>query len=166
MYPLVESVDLFIFHPVHAVTAHDKLGFTKRKSVIQLGDVLFCKPQPHGLYYAHLVLEIEALTHGPVKFTIGDIKGHKNGQCFEDHIFGIAVAILMNHEAHQFERPLPQQVLPAVQQLVVQGTTLCLQEAESLCRPRSVQESRPSDTGSAGRRKSSRSTRAGSCNSP
>ena len=90
MYPLVESVDLCIFHPVHAVTAHDKSGLTKRKSVIQLGDMVFCKPQPHGLYYAHLVLEIDALTHAPVKFTIGDIKGHKNGQCFEDHIFGIA----------------------------------------------------------------------------
>ena len=71
MYPLVESVDLCIFHPVHAVTAHDKSGLTKRKSVIQLGDMVFCKPQPHGLYYAHLVLEIDALTQFLQSLKIG-----------------------------------------------------------------------------------------------
>ena len=108
MYPLVESVDLCIFHPVHAVTAHDKSWFTKRKSVIQLGDVVFCKPQPHGLYYAHLVVSIAYKTDNPVTYTVGDIKGHVNGWCHKKHIFGILVAVQVFRDDNYISRPCPQ----------------------------------------------------------
>ncbi len=57
MWPLVQSNDACLFHPIQAVTG---AGFIqKAESDIDVGDIVFCQVQPSNQYYAHLVLEIE-----------------------------------------------------------------------------------------------------------
>ena len=91
--------------PIWAVTAEDRSTFVKRKFVIELGDVVFCKPQAAGQDYADLVVEIEYQLQQPVKYIIGNIKGHVNGYCYEKHIFGIRVDVQMWHEDGYISRP-------------------------------------------------------------
>ena len=142
MWPLVQSGDLCIFHPVRAVTVDERSGFTKPKSVIQVGDVVFCKVQPLNLFYAHLVVSIEYKTAEPVHYWIGDIKGHVNGWCHEKHIFGILVAVQAFHDDNYISRPCPQEMYHEVRSLLAQGTDSAEREAERRCFPRSVHDAR------------------------
>ena len=142
MCPFVQSVDLCTLHPVRAVTAHDKSGFTKLKSVIQVGDVVFCKPQPLNLDYAHLVVSIDYKTDKPVTYRLWNIKGHVNERCHKKHIFGILVAVQVFHDDNYISRPCPQEMYHEVRSLLAQGTDSAEREAERLCLPRSVHDAR------------------------
>ena len=56
MEPLVQSGDACTCFPIDAVTATEWSTFVKEKSEIGIGDVVFCKVQSSGQYYAHLVV--------------------------------------------------------------------------------------------------------------
>ena len=78
MWPLVQSGDACTFHPIQAVTADGSLQ--KDASVIEVGDIVFCSVQPHGSYYAHIVIEIQHDRLEPEpKYWIGNIQQRYNG---------------------------------------------------------------------------------------
>ena len=54
MWPLVQSNDACLFHPIQAVTAEDGVhAIQKKASEIGVGDIVFCQVQPSQQYYAH-----------------------------------------------------------------------------------------------------------------
>ena len=138
MWPLVQSGDFCIFHPVRAVTADEHSGITKQQSVIHVGDVVLCETQPHGRFFSHLVVNIEYKKDQPVTYTIGNITGNVNVWCHEKHIFGILVGVQVFHDDNYISRPLPKDMYHEVRSLLVQGTDEAESEAERRCFPRSV----------------------------
>ena len=76
MWPLVQSNDACLFHPIQAVTAEDGVhAIQKEASEICVGDIVFCKVQPSQQYYAHIVLYVEqSYHHQEPKYWIGNIE--------------------------------------------------------------------------------------------
>ena len=57
LWPLVQSGDGCVFHPIQAVPAEMGVhGFQKEESPLGVGDIVFCQVQPSCCYYAHIVL--------------------------------------------------------------------------------------------------------------
>ena len=56
---------------------------------------MFCRVQPKGYYYAHLVhtKKWDAQTASG-KFWISNLKRHINGYCYMEHIFGKLIQAL------------------------------------------------------------------------
>ena len=94
MWPWVYSGGCCVFEPVQD---RDKL---------QLHDVVFCQAWPSGGFDAHLILDIrdegaarpymhgkQAIATQPV-FIIGNMKGHENGSCYGDDIYGKLVEVI------------------------------------------------------------------------
>ena len=63
---------------------------------VEVGDIVFCQVQPSDRFYAHVVakkalipvwcpVDIRTQQH---YFTITNIKGHVNGWCYAEHIYG------------------------------------------------------------------------------
>ena len=83
MYPKVHSNDLCCYIPVRF-----------EEQILQR-DVVFCLVQPTGLYYAHLVKEKEwHRREQHYRFWISNLKGHVNGWCWIEHMFGKLVQVL------------------------------------------------------------------------
>ena len=83
LYPRVHSNDLCIYIPVSV------------PDQVSEGDVVFCRVQPKGYYYAHLVKEKEYdRSRREYKFWISNLKGRVNGFCYIEHIFGKLVQVL------------------------------------------------------------------------
>ena len=76
MWPLVQSDDGCLFHPIQAVTAEDGVhAIQKKASEIGVGDIVFCQVQPSQQYYAHIVLYVEqSYHHQEPKYWIGNIE--------------------------------------------------------------------------------------------
>ena len=63
---------------------------------------MFCRVQPYERYFAHKIIEIQSVpdnTAGSaprtrLKFWIGIMKGHTNGYCHEEHLYGKLVEVL------------------------------------------------------------------------
>ena len=73
-----------------------------------LGDIVFCQVQPSQLFYAHIVHNVErSYVHRP-KYSIGNIRGHINGWCYREHIFGILVAVQVFSNGQYYLRPHPK----------------------------------------------------------
>ena len=111
MWPLVQSGDACTFYPIQAVTAKKGRCVTinKEESEIEVGDIVFCRVNPRWLFYAHIVLEKkpEALAE-KTQYVIGNIKNHKNGWCWREHIFGILVDVQVWRDGQYCSRPLPR----------------------------------------------------------
>ena len=135
MWPLVQSNDGCIFHPIQAV--RDMVGehaVHKEASEIGVGDIVFCQVQRSQQYYGHIVLSIEQDYHAnEEKYWIGNIEGKSNGWCFREHIYGILVQVQVDWEDLLYTRPFPKRVYEEVSKLV-QGCRWNPQ-AQSLCEP-------------------------------
>ena len=60
MWPLCQSGDAVLMHPIRAVTARDGPDAKiKPESTVQIGDIVFCSVQRMNCYYTHLVLDIQ-----------------------------------------------------------------------------------------------------------
>ena len=131
MWPMVQSCDACLFHPIQAVTAsRGKHGIVKKRSEIGVGDVVFCQVQRCQQFYAHLVLLIEHDYHAQEpRYWIGNIEQRVNGWCFREHIYGILVQVQVG--AHL--RPLPKRVYEEVRKLVADHRWS--QSARRLCEP-------------------------------
>ena len=103
MWPLVQSNDFCSFYPIQAVTEKQGTGIlTKDASTIEVGDVVFCAPQPNYCFYAHLVLKKEwRRESGQYCYEIGNISGHVNGWCHREHD-------IKNEKAGPPQRPAKQ----------------------------------------------------------
>ena len=120
MWPMVQSGDGCLFHPIQAVTAADGVHTVlKEESEIGKGDIVFCIVQPTQQYYAHIVLDKEwAWYDKEYKYWLGNIQGHFNGWCLRQHIFGILVDVEVWWDGDYHSRPLPKTVFAEVQPLV------------------------------------------------
>ena len=92
LYPIVWSGDTCIFEPMRDGMCEDlKMDW----------DIVFCQVQPSNRFFAHKVIyfELESVelpassapkrcTMYIKKFWIGNNKGHINGWCYEEHIYG------------------------------------------------------------------------------
>ena len=136
MWPLVQSDDGCLMHPIRAVTAADGLhALRKEVSEIEKGDVVFCLPQPNNNYYAHLVLDITPdFGNGRRKFWIGNIMGRRNGWCYREYIFGILVKVSRWHGTQYHPRPHPKLFFEQVRDLVQWDRWS--NQANELCQPR------------------------------
>ena len=77
LWPRVRSNDLCFYAPVIF------------EEQIALDDIIFCKPQPKGYYYAHVVSVKEwDYQNYCWAYWISNLKGHYNGWCHKKHIFG------------------------------------------------------------------------------
>ena len=81
LYPRVHCGDLCIYHPVSS--GRD----------IEPGNIVFCRVQPSGYHYAHLVKRIVE-TGGVETFWISNLAGRENGYCLEEHVFGKLMQVL------------------------------------------------------------------------
>ena len=115
MWPLVQSNDACLFHPIQAVTAEDGVhAIQKDASEIGVGDIVFCKVQPSQQYYAHIVLCIEqGCNESEPRYGIGNIELRHNGWCRRKHIFGILVDVQERGDGQYHSRPLPKTVFGA-----------------------------------------------------
>ena len=120
MWPLVQSDDAITLHPIQAVTARDGIhAIQKEASEIGVGDVVFCIVQHSRQYYAHIVLDVEwSYYHRESKYWIGNIRGHYNGWCLREHIFGILVDVQKWHDGQYYSRPHPKTMFAEVKLLV------------------------------------------------
>ena len=136
MWPLVQSNDFCSFHPIQAVTAKQGTRiFTKEASPIEVGDVVFCTPQPCNVFYAHLVLKKWwCRLSGQYCYDIGNISGHVNGWCHRKHIFGILAHVQKFQGERYWERPLPRTIFAKVLPMI-KRSRWC-QEAAALCEPK------------------------------
>ena len=91
MYPWVHCRDCCVFEPV---LSHDNL---------KQHDVVFCQVQPSGRYIALSILEIRdkgdtrpyMLERATKRcFVIGNMKWHKVGSCYDEHVYGKLVEVL------------------------------------------------------------------------
>ena len=116
MWPLVQSGDACMFHPIQAVTAEGPFPIQKGRSEIGVGDIVFCQVQPSLRYYAHIVRAVK----GAHEYKIGNIKGHINGWCYREHIFGILVdvQVVSDTDGQYYSRPHPKALFEEVSQLV------------------------------------------------
>ena len=135
MWPLVQSEDFCSFHPIQAVTAEQGTGiFTKEASTIDVGDVVFCAPQPSNCFYAHLVLKKEwRRESGQYCYEIGNISGHVNGWCHREHIFGILAHVQKFAYNRYYSRPLPREIFAQVKPRI--DMNRWCKNAEALCEP-------------------------------
>ena len=135
MWPLVQSNDACLFHPIQAVTAEDGVhAIQKKASEIGVGDIVFCKVQPSQQYYAHIVLYVEqSYHHQEPKYWIGNIERHKNGWCLREHIFGILVDVEVEKPGKEgyYQRPFPKKAFEQVNKLV--KADRWSKDAEKLC---------------------------------
>ena len=77
LYPRVHSGDLCCYSPV------------RFEEQIAQGDIVFCKVQPSGYYYAHLIQTTEwDAASGRTQYWISNMAGRFNGHCYLEHIFG------------------------------------------------------------------------------
>jgi hypothetical protein len=121
MWPLVQSDDGILLHPIQAVTAKDGTTIEKEESEISVGDIVFCEVQRSKLYYAHIVLEVyEDLYRKEPQYWIGNIEGRMNGHCYREHIFGILVDVQVWWEetSQYYSRPHPKALYAQVAELV------------------------------------------------
>ena len=133
MWPLVQSNDTCRFLPTQAVTAKGGADeFQKDESELGVGDIVFCKIQETGLFFAHFILEITRDDQGPV-YSIGNIRQHKNGTCRRQHIFGILVSVNVFWRGRYWQRPHPKQNYRQCSELV--RVDQWNPAAEALCRP-------------------------------
>ena len=57
MWPLIQSGDACLFHPIQVVTAEAGVhSIVKEASKIEVGDIVFFAVQPYNQYYAHIVM--------------------------------------------------------------------------------------------------------------
>ena len=87
--PDVWSGDCCLFEPVES------------ESDLEKGDIVFCQVQPGDKFYAHKILKVESVKAAGSargryrkKYTIGKNKGHTNGYCYIDHIYGRLFEVL------------------------------------------------------------------------
>ena len=104
----------------HLVTSHPSCNskdasIQKEASEIDVGDIVFCQVQPSGLFYAHIVHEVQIQ---PPKYQIGNTEGHINGWCHREHIFGILIDVEVWSEGQYFSRPFPKELFEKVARLV------------------------------------------------
>ena len=141
MWPLVQSNDACLFYPIQAVTAEDDPGaegsIAKEASVIEVGDIVFCKVQPGDTYFAHIVLSIEEGVAGRMGTTyrIGNICEHVNGTCQRQNICGILKDVFAWKAKAWQPRPHPKTVFYQVRDLI--AITRWNSHAEALCIPQS-----------------------------
>ena len=87
LYPFVHANDSCLFEPV------------VNPDELKVNDIVFCEVQPGDRFFAHLIHKIEWVTwDNPLdfrrRFTIGDIGGHVDGYCFDEHIYGRLVEVV------------------------------------------------------------------------
>ena len=122
MWPLVQSDDACLFHPLQPVTAKDGIhSFQKKASEIGVG--VFCQVQRSQQYYAHIVLGVEQSnyhTETEPMYWIGNIRRHCNGWCLREHIFGILVDVQVwrDWDKQYYSRPFPKTVFAKAQALI------------------------------------------------
>ena len=111
MWPMVQSNDFCLFHPIQAVTAEDESTIVKPESPIAVGDVVFCQVRPTGQYYAHFVRQISMdWDKGSVpksKYWIGGLYRAVNGHAYRDDIFGILKRVFVETNGVYRQRPHP-----------------------------------------------------------
>ena len=138
MWPLVQSNDACLFHPIQAVTAEDGVhAIQKEASEICVGDIVFCKVQRSQQYYAHIVLYIDPCYYeSEPRYWIGNIELRYNGWCRRKHIFGILVDVQQwwGGDRQYHSRPLPKTVFAEVQPLV--GEQRWNSKAANICEAR------------------------------
>ena len=70
---------------------------------LKVGGVVFCEVQTSRRHYAHMIHEIgwhqyRDPFHAEVIlkrfFWIGNMKGHKNGSCYDEHVYGKLVEVI------------------------------------------------------------------------
>ena len=136
MWPLVQANDACLFHPIQAVTAEQGVhSIEKAASEIHVGDVVFCQVQISQQYYAHIVLEkyYDRLAR-QTTYVIGNIKYHKNGWCWREHIFGILVDVSVWYNGEYWSRPLPRLNFQEVAALM-QNKRGGSDRADHICQP-------------------------------
>ena len=127
MWPLVQSGDGCLLHPIQAVPAAVDVPIEKTVSPIGVGDIVFCKIKEK--YFCHIVQKVERPKHDEpghkyhTKYYIGNIRGHINGFCHKKEIFGILVQVLKpktarSDEKTYFPRPFPKDIFATVSSLV------------------------------------------------
>ena len=93
LWPRVWSGDCCMYEPIED---HNRLA---------VGDIVFCQVQEGDRYFAHKILRIgeyqlseaESYQFGVVYkrvFIIGNQSGWENGWCFDEHIYGLLVAVV------------------------------------------------------------------------
>ena len=83
LYPRVRSKDLCCYLPV------------RFEEQVAEDDVVFCRVQPRGYYYAHLVKQIEwDYDLRKFKYWISNLAGKINGHCYIEHIYGKLFQVL------------------------------------------------------------------------
>ena len=97
LWPWVHSGDCCIFEPVFDCG-----------TLIAEHDVVFCEVQPGDRFFAHKRLRVEyedessssaASAQTPRrKFYIGNMSKHENGWCYDEHIYGRLVEVLMGYQ--------------------------------------------------------------------
>ena len=92
LWPKVKSGDCCILEPV---LYPDNL---------KVNDIVFCEVQWGNRFYAHMILAIQ--WHKTAEsasgeetwkryFTIGNINGHVNGWCYDEHVYGRLVEVII-----------------------------------------------------------------------
>ena len=75
----------------------------KHSDMLNKYDVVFCRVEPSGYFYAHLILDfIDKGHHRPhdmgvathLCFIIGNMKGRVNGSCYANRIYGKLVEVI------------------------------------------------------------------------
>jgi hypothetical protein len=121
MWPLVQSGDGCMFHPIQAIpyAKARKYSIQKEASKIDVGDVVFCIVQPKRLIYANLVLQIQQCCHRTeLTYFIGNIQGAVNDWCYREHIFGVLVDVQVFLDGAYYSRPHPKNLFKTISALV------------------------------------------------
>jgi hypothetical protein len=143
MWPLVQSNDAILLHPIQAVTADKgKHAIQKEASEIGVGDIVFCEVQPNTAYFCHIVVEEQWDYYtGQPKYWIGSFNAKVNGWCRREHIFGILISVEVEKPGEEgyYIRPLPKEAYEQVKQLV--KADRWNKDAEKLCEALDVMHS-------------------------
>ena len=139
MWPMVQSNDHCLFHPIQVVRMGPKSPhiIDKEESTIQVGDVVFCRVRPTSQFYAHFVHYIDwDTTEQERRYYIGGLKVQGNdrpynGHCYRCDIFGILINVYVNKNGSYHKRPLPRTLFHKVCPLVLKDKWSW--EAESMC---------------------------------
>jgi len=160
MWPIVQSGDYCLFHPIQAVTADEArlVGIQKFESTISVGDIVFCRVQPTQQLYAHFVRQTAWAYDNEygtfaTQYWIGGLPSRNqprplNGHAFRRHIFGILKAVFVEEERHFLKRPHPRDTVEAAQTLyekvrpLVQENEQC-PRAQQLCKAQQSPEMAP-----------------------
>ena len=135
MWPLVQSGDGCMFHPIQAIPAKaGQYSITKEASKIDVGDVVSCIVQPKCRFYAHLVHDIQQCCHRKEPtYLIGNIQGAINGWCYREHIFGVLVDVQVFLDGGYYSRPHPKHLFNTISALV--QVDRWDPDAKNLCEP-------------------------------